>query len=315
MAPNQSSHNTPRDFFLYLFSIGTLYFSAVTFITLLFQYINHFFPSPNAYYYDGTNPAMRFAISALIVAVPLYIFVTRWLNNDLDRNPAKQDFWVRRWLIYITLFATAVTMVVDLVVLLNYFLGGDFTIRFGLKVLSVLLVAAAVFGYYLFSLKRAPGTKSGTRSAFMWVTIIAVTGAVIGAFFIVGSPATNRDREYDQTRISNLQSIQWEVVNYYQQKQALPTALENLQNSLRNYDIAVDPKTSESYEYKLVSQEELTFKLCANFAQASGEAVQSPEKPVSAIYPVGISENWTHPAGQYCFDRTIDPDAYPPYIR
>jgi len=309
MAPNQSSHNTPRDFFLYLFSIGTLYFSAVTFITLLFQYINYFFPSPTAYYYDGTNPAMRFAISALIVAVPLYIFVTRWLNNDLDKNPAKQDFWVRRWLIYITLFATAVTMVVDLVVLLNYFLGGDFTIRFGLKVLSVLLVAAAVFGYYLFSLKRAPGTKSGARSAFMWVTIIAVTAAVIGAFFIVGSPATNRDREYDQTRISHLQAIQWEVLYYYQQKNALPASLESLKNNLQNYDLAVDPQTGANYQYKLIDQATLEFELCANFALPSNEQMSGPAKP--AVYSGEISENWTHPAGEYCFSRTVDPDLYP----
>jgi high-affinity Fe2+/Pb2+ permease len=61
---------------------------------------------------------------------------------------------VRRWLTYIALLIAAGTVIGDLIAFLTYFLQGDLTARFVLKVLTVLIVAGSVFWYYLSSLRR-----------------------------------------------------------------------------------------------------------------------------------------------------------------
>src|SRR3989344_1147809 len=94
---------TPRDFFLYILSSATLYYSAVWLITLWYQYINHWFPDPISYGYSqvGISSTMRWAIASLIIVFPVYIGGTHFLNKDLDKNPAKREMRIRKWLAYI----------------------------------------------------------------------------------------------------------------------------------------------------------------------------------------------------------------------
>jgi hypothetical protein len=58
------------------------------------------------------------------------------------------------------------------------------------------------------------------------------------------------------------------------------------------------------------------FQLCATFTKETPEGVAienfSQPQPVGA-YKNGFEENWKHTAGKVCFDRTIDPELYPPY--
>jgi len=307
--PTKSNTSIAKDFFLYLFNTGVLYFSAVSFITLIFQYIEHLIPDPLRTYYSGEvfNGPMRFAISSLIILFPVYILTARWLSKDLDKNPAKRELWVRRWLIYVTLFITAITIVVDLITLLNYFLGGDFTLRFGLKVLTVLIVAGAVFAYYLFSLKREPGTGSATRKAFMWVSIIIVGASIIGAFFIVGSPQNARLAQYDQQRVRALQAIDNDINVYYQEYERLPERLEDLGGAVtfNRGETYLDPVTEEPYQYRSLGGS--VYELCATFDLPSNE-----KEPYYDYF------NWTHGKGRTCFTRTLpelnnlpDPDTLP----
>lgn len=46
---------SPKDVFLNILSILTLYISAGSFLTLLFQYINIFFPDPLQHFYEVRN--------------------------------------------------------------------------------------------------------------------------------------------------------------------------------------------------------------------------------------------------------------------
>ena len=234
---------TPRDFFLYLFATIAIYIISIEVIALLWQYVNYFLPDPNAYYYDGFSGVMRWAIASLIILFPAYVWVMRFLGKDLDQHPEKKELGVRKWLIYITLFIAAVTMIVDLVTLIYTFLGGDFTSRFIIKALSVLLVAGAVFKYYLFNLRREPGAKEKMRLMLAWVSLTLVAGLVVGAFFIVGSPKTNRLRNEDNQRTSDLQSIQWQLVNYWQQRERLPKDLKELADPISGFSSPLYPVT------------------------------------------------------------------------
>ncbi len=307
------SKTSIRDFFLYLFATGALYFSAISIISLLWQYINHFFPDALTYYPDGLSSSMRWAVASLIVIFPVYVFVMRFLSKDLDAFPEKKDLSIRKAMIYLTLFIAAITIVVDLVMLVNNFLGGEFTVRFLLKALSVLFVTGAVFGYYLFNLKRVPGTQAKARSMIVWGSLAFVLIVIAGAFSIVGSPTTNRLRNLDNQRVSDLQTIQWQVVNYWQQKQKLPVDLSALNDPISGFKAPVDPETGAAYTLKSVGS--LGFQLCANFALENiAPGTNSSVKPYSEPYGY-VSENWQHAAGNVCFDRTIDPDLYPPVKR
>ena len=60
---------------------------------------------------------------------------------------------MRRQLTYVTLFIAACALIGDVTSVVYSFLGGELTTRFILKVLTVGLIARAVFGYYLSELR------------------------------------------------------------------------------------------------------------------------------------------------------------------
>ena len=150
---------SPRDFFLHLLSIVMLYASAIAFITLLFQYINLLIPDiiqDSSYWAIGSIKDLgRGALATLIVVFPVYIWVSWFLNKDYTNNPEKRDLRIRKWLLYFTLFAAAIVIVVDFVTLIRSFLEGELSIRFLLKVLTVGFVAGSIFGYYLTDIKKS----------------------------------------------------------------------------------------------------------------------------------------------------------------
>ena len=156
--PIQRQKTSPKDFFLHLLAIATLYASAINFGTLIFQYINIAFPDPLSYsdYWtvQGTHSAIRWSIASLIIIFPLFIFTSWYLNKGYATTPYKRNLRIRRWLIYFTLFATALVIIGDLVTLVYNLLEGEFTIRFILKVLTVGFIAGSVFFYYFQDVRK-----------------------------------------------------------------------------------------------------------------------------------------------------------------
>jgi len=304
---------TPKDFFLYFAGFVTLYVSAISLINLLFSIINKTFPDnlTSGYYYDYYSTGMRLAIASLIIVFPIYLFIASYLNKYLSANSDKRDLAIRKWLTYLTLFVTGAAVITDLIVLVNTFLGGEITSRFILKVIAVALVSGAVFAYYIYDLKKsfAPDEPSRTKLLVTLASIV-VLASLIGGFSILGSPMKARAQKFDEMRTSNLQSIQWQVINYWQQKGTLPENLELLQDPISGFYTPKDPETGESYVYKATSN--LSFRLCANFGLTTDNA--KDQKSNTSVRPMGYAmtdENWIHDAGETCFDRTVDPELYP----
>ncbi len=146
-----------REAFLYLLQFLALYVSAVSLGTLLFQFVNRWLPDGFETYggYDPTLQAIRFSVSALIVTFPLFLWMSRSVFQFLKEYPDRRSSGIRQWLTYITLFFAAGTIMGDLISLVNNFLNGELTLRFGLKVLIVGAIASLIFGYYLWDLKKA----------------------------------------------------------------------------------------------------------------------------------------------------------------
>ncbi|MDP1719055.1 MAG: DUF5671 domain-containing protein [bacterium] len=149
---------SPKDVFLHLLSIVALYTSGIAFLVLIFQYVNVILPdlvAINDYYsMQSAYTAIRWSISSLIVVFPVYILSAWFLNKNYSASPAKKKLWIRKWLVYFTLFAAALIIIGDLVTLLNNLLNGELTLRFIIKVLAVFFVAGNVFFYYFWELRH-----------------------------------------------------------------------------------------------------------------------------------------------------------------
>jgi len=302
--------NLPRDVFLHLLAIVTLYWSAISFITLCWQYINYFFPDVLNYGYYDFGSSIRFAVSSLIIVFPIFILVSWFLNKIYTKESQVRESKIRKWLIYLTLFVSSLVIIGDLVFVINTFLGGEITARFILKALSVLLVAGMVFGYYLDDVRRATPSKSAKY--FGGGAAMLILLAIVGSFFIIGSPMKARLQQLDQRRVNDLQNIQYQVVNYWQRKGELPKNLADLNDSISGYIVPVDPE-NKPYEYTIKNAVILNFELCAVFStEYVGGLDGRKSVPAYPVYDGMASQTWDHAAGRVCFDRTIDKQLYPP---
>ncbi len=149
--PRPKTQVSARDAFVYLLLFTTLYISAFNLGRLLFQFIELAFPA-------ATDPEglvliarenIRWAVASIVIAFPVFLYMSRRVNMAVARDPVRRDSGVRKWLTYLTLFVAAGVIIGDLIALVYSFLSGELTIRFVLKVLTIGLIAGAIFGYYL----------------------------------------------------------------------------------------------------------------------------------------------------------------------
>ncbi len=304
--------STAKDVFSYLLLIIMLYVGVVSFITLLFQYVNVKFPDQLDYWALGSYEQMRGSISALLIVWPVYMLLSWFIGKDLRADHGKRDIWVRKWLLYLTLFVASLTVIIDLITLVNTFLSGEITTRFILKVLVVLLVAVSVFTFYLWELRRDPAVKTRVMKIGAIVSSVVILGAIVAGFFIVGSPKEQRAVRMDEQRVYDLQSIQSSTLNYWTQKESLPSTLQDLQDPFSGYKAPVDPETGADYEYTVKG--DLEFEMCAVFqgdnpTGMSPNGIAYPRMMYNANSDASF-DVWSHGMGRTCFMRTIDPELY-----
>ena len=294
--------STPKDVFMHLLGIITLLVSVVSFITLWFQYINVRFPDVLQYYGYGSSylDPIRWGTSALVVVFPVYILICWLLGRDYKEDKTRREVRARKWLLYLTLFISAVTIIVDLITILYNYLNGDLTVSFFLKVLTVLVVAVAVFGYYIWDLRRQNFKSSGPKQIAI-ISGVAVLITVAIGFWLVGTPSMQRDRKLDERRISDLQMLESYVTSFWQNNKQLPKLLSDLKFD----NLPKDPQTGIQYDYIVTG--DLSYQLCADFKLIS----QVTNDKIPQVYPSFYPENWDHKSGRVCFNRTINPNNYP----
>tara|TARA_Y100000310_G_scaffold334848_1_gene415524 strand:+ start:111 stop:1040 length:930 start_codon:yes stop_codon:yes gene_type:complete len=302
---------SPKHVFLHFFAIIMLYIATGNFLTLIFQYINLTIPDPlvtiDFFSESRSIDMIRYAIASILIVFPLFILTSWFLNKKYLRNPEIREMNLRKWLIYFTLFVAALIIVGSLIRIILVFLEGEATLKFILKALSVLIVSGVIFGYYLHDVKRNQPSKK--VKGFVWTIIVIVAITTISGFFFIGSPTTERLRKFDQERINNLQYIQDQIIFYYQSKEELPQTLSDLEDEISGYSNPEDPKTGQNYQYSV--KDDLTFELCANFS-LDGEDYPTRYSPSHEIQKP-TDQTWNHERGETCFERTIDPELYPPF--
>jgi hypothetical protein len=145
-----------REAFEYLVLFGTLYMSAFSLGTLLFQFIDLAFPDPlwSQNRIDRIPDTIRRSIAALVVATPIFLYAVRANSRAIALSPLKRTSPVRRWLTYLTLAIAASILIGDSTTLVYNLLDGEVAVRFLLKVLTTGSIAGTVFVYYLRDLRQ-----------------------------------------------------------------------------------------------------------------------------------------------------------------
>lgn len=297
-------HVSPKDVFMHLLSIIMLYAAAISFLVIIFQVVNIKFPDildanyNNYYLLQDYYALIRSALAFLIITYPVYVLSFYLLKKSYAVEPEKKEMRLRKWLVYFTLFITALIIVGNLIALLMGLLQGELTVRFILKISAVFFVAGSTFAYYLMDLKD---NHALTLKIFAGFVSAVVLGTVILGFFFIGSPATERLRRLDEQKIQHLQMLQNALQNYYATNKVLPSSLNAMPNTYSDL-VFIDPQNKLPYTYSVTDA--LHFKLCANFnLESIGlTATSGISRPVSVAYN---SVNWEHPAGDYCFNLEI----------
>ncbi|HLO76776.1 MAG TPA: DUF5671 domain-containing protein [Magnetospirillum sp.] len=154
--PRPKPYLSAREVFLYLLAFGALYVGTWHVGAMSFAFIDHYLPDPSRYGYAHRSfaDAVRWNVSALIVSVPLFLWTFRIIENGIAIDPTKRDSRPRKWLTYLTLLVAASVIAGDLVMLVYNVLGGEYGLRFLLKITTVGILAGGAFTYFLSDMRR-----------------------------------------------------------------------------------------------------------------------------------------------------------------
>ncbi len=154
--PVYKRSGSAKDAFLYLLSFSTLATWTIGLGSVMFTLIDRWIKDPLSpvNYYAGGYYQLAGSLASVIVAFPVYLFVMRYVTQELESHPEKLESAVRKWLTYIALLIAAGVVVGDLITFLTYFLRGELTARFVAKVAVVLVIAGGIFWYYMGSLQK-----------------------------------------------------------------------------------------------------------------------------------------------------------------
>ena len=282
--------NSAKHAFFYLLAFFTLGFTAIAIGQVFFQLINKVFPETTWGYMNGfENDILHFAISALIVAGPIYYFTTRQINKELASGKLDPHAGVRRWLTYLILLIASATAIGDLIAVLNNFLSGEITTQFFFKALTILLITVGFGGYYVYDLSRKKFKRDKILNIFSGGFLATALTALIIAFTLVGSPWKAREMREDRDRINDLQNISYQIAEIYEEQKKIPATLKEM---VSNFDLdkddVYDPATKEIYEYRILGSKK--YELCATLIHPSDYR----------------DEEWSHDVGRQCFEVEVN---------
>ena len=140
------------------------------------------------------------------------------------------------------------------------------------------------------------------RGAGFWLLVaaaVAIAATVIAAILVMGSPAVQRERRMDETRVQQLMQIERAVRMVHEREGRLPADLSALAREPGLGLGLSDPQTGAAYGYRTKRND--AFQLCAVFDRDS--AVDARR----ARFEPELELAWRHPAGRHCFAFRIDP--------
>ena len=298
--PRPAVSTRPREAFLYVVMFMALFVSAYALGAVVFGLIDVGLPDPAGMPLEVIRELLRLSVSALVVASPVFVFVTRVIRRGVEAQPSSRRSRIRQQLTYLTLFIASCVLVGAVTALVYSVLGGELTARFVLKSLTVTAIAGGAFSYYLRDLRQAERDPREARAPrrrdpLPALGAAAAAVAVVAGLVALGSPADQRLERLDARRGQDLDAISRAIDRHEVTHERLPATLDELQ---RNSDVQVaitDPVTREPYGYE--AGEGTAYELCATFERATTEREFRRVRPFSR-----------HEAGRHCFPRRAEPD-------
>mgnify|MGYP001573604733 CR=1 FL=1 len=174
-------NNSAKYAFYYMLSLVALIFTALSTGMIVFQIINkEIIDAAGALPGMFNEGVMKFAISAIIIAAPIFYAATWQINKNLLQGKLSKEAGVRKWLTYFILFISSVVMIGWFIAIIYNFLDGELTLKFILKALTAIFIAAMIFSYYLYDMKRA--ALAGVGDEIVKSPIIASSLILASAF-------------------------------------------------------------------------------------------------------------------------------------
>jgi hypothetical protein len=282
-------NNNPKYAFYYFLSLISLIFLAVSSALIIFEIIDRSVIDALSNNFTNQN-TLRFGISAILISAPIFFLSVNLINKGLRRGEIEKDSSLRNWLTYFILFVSAVIILGSLIGIINSFLSGEITLKFVLQMITVVVISALVFSFYLYDIKREDVSgEDRTIKIFFISTLSLVLAIFISSWFFVESPKVARDRKADNQMMQNISIIESYVNDYYEENETLPENLENL-DSVRYAE------SVEGVEYNRLGGKE--FELCADFKTDSYESQRSIN-----YYPGSSSRAYVK--GWNCFEGNL----------
>jgi hypothetical protein len=151
-APRLQAHHLAQDLFIYSLTVITLFLAMFAFGNLLFQAIDKFFDQEKYRWWSPDN--VNWMTAQLVISFIIYAVMNWWTQKNIRQYPEKRESFVRKLMIYLMIGVSAIVCIVDLIVLLSGFLGGDTKTAFVLKSITVMVMSILVFGYYAYEVRR-----------------------------------------------------------------------------------------------------------------------------------------------------------------
>jgi predicted cation transporter len=142
-----------RDAFLYLLNFITLGFWTVALWQIWDDLVKRWFPDELSL---STGSSLRediaWQIAIIVVTFPVFVVIHTLLQRELTRRPELYYSPIRRWLTYIALVLSAITIVIDAALTIQAWILGHLTTHFILDTLALLLIGGGIFAYYLLTI-------------------------------------------------------------------------------------------------------------------------------------------------------------------
>jgi hypothetical protein len=295
-----NNHNAKYAFY-YLLSLVALIFMTISIGMIGFEIVNQLVKDALSGASGSSDSALKFAISALFIAAPVFYVMSALINKGLKKGELDKNSPVRRWLTYFIILVSSVIILGVFIGVINNFLSGELSGRFIYKAIIMLLLAGGVFSYYFYDVKRSQVETTGlVLKIFFWASVGITAAVFISAWFFVESPQVARAKRLDQLVVTNIQNIESAVNSYYVKNGALPNNLNQIEADAELYldpGVLSDPETGAPIGYNKTGAE--SFQLCAYFRTNNktdnGEAIDysAPQKRHLAGYQCLAGDLWS----------------------
>ncbi len=289
--------------FYYLLSLVSLIFIGISVGLVAFGIINKSVIDPlSNSYYRNYDSSLRFAISAILIATPIYYYSLFLIKQGFKKNEISSDSSIRKWLTYFIILVSSLIILGVFISVMNNFLSGGLSLKFILQALSVFIISALVFSFYFYDVKSDfKEDKKIREKIFLSISLLLIVSAFVSAWFFIESPKQIRARKIDGLLLNRISTLESFVNDYYSTFGTLPENMTDLKTARSRYFMDenhfINPNNGEEIVYNKINKDQ--FEFCASFETNSF----TENKRSGVVYPAMINRD--HEAGYNCLAGSL----------